>query len=156
MLLLPPPPNVVWSRRRRKEILLLPPPPLNRAGFCRTRNNSVLPPPPPTESRRLFEIPELGTGPVSYAIQADRTNKFSEHFARRVGWWQHWTDLLPTPTNCKPDRPYKQLHREQQTAIIFRLRTHHAQLNAHLHRIKKEHPTKCVYCPDMRPLNISY
>ena len=26
--------------------------------------------------------------------------------------------------------------------------THHAPLNAHLHRIKKEHPAKCVYCPD--------
>ena len=31
---------------------------------------------------------------------------------------------------------------------VFRLRTHHAPLNAHLHRIKKEHPAKCVYCPD--------
>ena len=40
-----------------------------------------------------------------------------------------------------------QLHRAQHTAI-FRLRTQHAPLNAHLHRIKKDHPAKCVYCPD--------
>ena len=40
-----------------------------------------------------------------------------------------------------------QLHRAHQTAV-FRLRTHHAPLNAHLHRIKKKHPPKCVYCPD--------
>ena len=39
------------------------------------------------------------------------------------------------------------LHRAHQTAI-FRIRTHDAPLNAHLHRIKKEHPAKCVYCPD--------
>ena len=43
--------------------------------------------------------------------------------------------------------PINQLHRAHQTAV-FRLRTHHAPLNAHLHRIKKEHPAKCVYCPD--------
>ena len=43
--------------------------------------------------------------------------------------------------------PINQLHRAHQTAV-FRLRTHHAPLNAHLHRIKKERPAKCVYCPD--------
>ena len=43
--------------------------------------------------------------------------------------------------------PINQLHRAHQTAV-FRLRTHHAPLNAHLYRIKKEHPAKCVYCPD--------
>ena len=43
--------------------------------------------------------------------------------------------------------PINQLHRAHQT-VVFRLRTHHAPLNAHLHRIKKEHPAKCVYCPD--------
>ena len=43
--------------------------------------------------------------------------------------------------------PIIQLHRAHQTAV-FRLRTHHAPLNAHLHRINKEHPAKCVYCPD--------
>ena len=43
--------------------------------------------------------------------------------------------------------PINQLHRAHQTAV-FRLRTHHAPLNAHLHRVKKEHPAKCVYCPD--------
>ena len=43
--------------------------------------------------------------------------------------------------------PINQLHRAHQTAV-FRLRTHHAPLNAHLHRIKKEHPAKSVYCPD--------
>ena len=31
---------------------------------------------------------------------------------------------------------------------MFRLRTHHAPLNAHLHRTTKEHRAKCVYCPD--------
>ena len=40
-----------------------------------------------------------------------------------------------------------QLHRAHQTAI-FRLRTQHAPLNAHLHRIKTDHPAKCVYCTD--------
>ena len=51
-----------------------------------------------------------------------------------------------------------QLHRAHQTAKC-RLRTHHALLNAHIHRIKKEHQAKCVYCPDnygTGPLNISY
>ena len=43
--------------------------------------------------------------------------------------------------------PINQLHRAHQTAI-FRLRTHHAPLNAHLRSIKKEHPAKCVHCPD--------
>ena len=43
--------------------------------------------------------------------------------------------------------PINQLHTAQQTAV-FRLRTHHAPLNAHLHRIKKERPAKCVYSPD--------
>ena len=45
--------------------------------------------------------------------------------------------------------PYviNQLHRAHQTAI-FRIRTQHAPLNAHLHRIMKDHPEKCVYCPD--------
>ena len=43
--------------------------------------------------------------------------------------------------------PINQLHRAHQTAV-FRLRTHHAPLNAHLNRIKKEHPAKCVYCLD--------
>ena len=40
-----------------------------------------------------------------------------------------------------------QLHRAHQTAIL-RFRTHHAPLNAHLYRIEKDHPAKCVYCPD--------
>ena len=44
-------------------------------------------------------------------------------------------------------RPTNQLHRAHHTAI-FRLRPQHAPLNAHLHRIKKDYPTKCVYCPD--------
>ena len=39
--------------------------------------------------------------------------------------------------------PINQLHRAHQTAV-FRLRTHHAPLNAHLHRIKKEHPAVCL------------
>ena len=43
--------------------------------------------------------------------------------------------------------PINQLHRAHQTAI-FCLRTHHAPLNAHLHRIKKEHQAKCVYYPN--------
>ena len=40
-------------------------------------------------------------------IQADRTNKVSEDLAWQVGSWQHWTDLLPAPTNSKPDRPHQ-------------------------------------------------
>ena len=40
-----------------------------------------------------------------------------------------------------------QLHRAHLT-VIFRLRKHHAPVNAHLHRIKKEHQSKCVYCLD--------
>ena len=43
--------------------------------------------------------------------------------------------------------PINQLRRAHQTAV-FRLRTHQAPLNAHLHRIKKEHPANYVYCPD--------
>ena len=43
--------------------------------------------------------------------------------------------------------PINQLHRAHQ-ATLLRLRTHHAPLNAHLNRIKKKHPAKCVYCPD--------
>ena len=31
--------------------------------------------------------------------------------------------------------------------IKSRVRTNHVTLNAHLHRIKKEHQAKCVYCP---------
>ena len=38
--------------------------------------------------------------------------------------------------------------RRAHQTTIFRLRTHHAPLNAHLHRIKKELQSKCVYCPD--------
>ena len=41
----------------------------------------------------------------------------------------------------------KQPQRAHQTAA-FRPRAHHPQLNAHPHRIKKEHTTKCVYSPD--------
>ena len=37
--------------------------------------------------------------------------------------------------------------RAHQTTIV-RIRTHHAPLKAHLHRITKEHRAKCVYCPD--------
>ena len=58
-------------------------------------------------------------------------------------------DGSTTSTNKLQTRqtPVNQLHRAHQTAV-FRLRTHHAPLNAHLHRVKKEHPAKCVYCPD--------
>ena len=52
-----------------------------------------------------------------------------------------------TKKNQNQTDPINQLHRAHQTAI-FRLRTHHAPLYAHLHRIKKEHPAKCVHCPD--------
>ena len=55
-------------------------------------------------------------------------------------YYQH----QPTPNQTNP---INQLHRAHQAAI-FRLRTHHAPLNTHLYRIKKEHPAKCVYCPD--------
>ena len=61
--------------------------------------------------------------------------------------WQHWTDLLQHEQTPNQTDPINQLHRAHQTAV-FRLRTHHAPLNAHIHRIKKEHPAKCVYCLD--------
>ena len=52
--------------------------------------------------------------------------------------------------SASPNQTYhiKQLHRAHETAI-FRLKTHHAPPNGvHLLRSKKEHPAKCVYCPD--------
>ena len=55
-------------------------------------------------------------------------------------YYQHQQTLNQTDS-------INQLHRAHQTAI-FRLRTQHAPLNAHLHRIKKDHPANCVYCPD--------
>ena len=51
--------------------------------------------------------------------------------------------------------PINQLHRAHQTAI-FRLRTQHAPLNAHLQRTKKQHPQSVSTAPTvMRLLNIS-
>ena len=55
-------------------------------------------------------------------------------------YYQH--QQIPNQTD-----PIKYPHRAHQTAII-RPRTQHAPLNAHLHRIMKEHQAKCVYCPN--------
>ena len=66
-----------------------------------------------------------------------------------TGWLsQHWVDLLPAPTNSKPADPIKQLRRTQRQTVIFRIGTHHAPLNAHLHRTKKERHGTGVYFPD--------
>ena len=64
------------------------------------------------------------------------------HLSRVTGRTYYQLQHTPNQTD-----PINKLHRAHHTAI-FRLRTHHAPLNAHLHRIKKEHPAKCVYCPD--------
>ena len=85
---------------------------------------------------------------VSYAtskqiVQTKSRKMWHDRWARgntgRI-YYQH--QQTPNQTD-----PINQLHRAHQTAV-FRLRTHHAPLNAHIHRIKKEHPSKCVYCPD--------
>ena len=55
------------------------------------------------------------------------------------------TSIQHTPN---PADPINQLlHRAHQPAI-FRLGTYHAQVNTHIHRLKKEHQAKCVYCYD--------
>ncbi len=54
--------------------------------------------------------------------------------------------VFPQHTFRQPS-PKTTILGSHQTAV-FRLRTHHAPLNAHLHRIKKDHPAKCVYCLD--------
>jgi len=45
----------------------------------------------------------------------------------------------------KPKDPINTLKRQEQS-LIFRLRTGHAPLNNHLHRIKKDHPAQCPLC----------
>ena len=80
-------------------------------------------------------------------IQADHTNIVSEYLASQVGSWQHWADLYQHQQIPNQTDPIKYPHRAHQTAII-RPRTQHAPLNAHLHRIMKDHPAKCVYCPN--------
>ena len=82
---------------------------------------------------------------VSYAtsmqiIQTKSRKMWHDRWARgntgRI-YYQH--QQTPNQTD-----PINQLHRAHQTTV-FRLRTHYALLNAHLHRIKKEHTAKCVY-----------
>ena len=100
---------------------------------------------------RADKLAKLGTSKTQHDAQVsyatDHTNEVSEDLAGQVGSWQHWTDLLPAPTNSKPDRLYQPTTQSTSYCYIC-LRTHHTPLNAHLHRIKKDHPAKCVYCPD--------
>ena len=85
---------------------------------------------------------------VSYA-----TSKQIIQTKSRKIWHDRWARGNPGRTYYQhqhtPNQTdsINQLHRAHQTAI-FRIRTHHTPLNAHLHRIKKDHPAKCVYCPD--------
>ena len=85
---------------------------------------------------------------VSYAtskqiVQTKSRKIWHDRWARgNTGWIYYQHQQTPNQTD-----PINQLHRAHQTAV-FRLRTHHAPLNAHLHRIKNEHPAKCVYCRD--------
>ena len=85
---------------------------------------------------RLTKIVAFVTISISITIWHDR---WARGNTGRI-YYQH--QQTPNQTD-----PINQLHRAHQTAV-FRLRTHHAPLNAHLHRIKKEHPAKCVYCPN--------
>ena len=57
-------------------------------------------------------------------------------------------DGLTTSTNKLQTRQTLSTNYTEHMTAIFHLRTQHAPLNAHLHRIKKDHPAKCVYCPD--------
>ena len=92
---------------------------------------------------------------VSYA-----TSKQTIQTKSRKIWHDRWgrgntgrTYYQHRQTPNQTDSIY-QLHRAHQNAI-FRLRTHHAPLTAHLHRIKKDHLAKRVYptAPTvMRPL----
>ena len=85
---------------------------------------------------------------VSYAI----SKQIVQTKSRKI-WHDRWargnTGRIYYQHQQTPNQtdPINQLHRAHRTAV-FRLRTHHAPLNAHLHRVKKEHPAKCVYCPD--------
>ena len=85
-----------------------------------------------------------GDGPVSYAaskltIQTKSRKIWHDRRARgtagRICCQHHHT---PSQTDH-----IKQLYRPHHTAR-FRLSTNPAPLNAHLHRIKKEHQAKCV------------
>ena len=85
---------------------------------------------------------------VSYAASTQIVHRKS----RKI-WHDRWARgntgriyYQPQQTPNQTD-PINQLHRAHQT-VVFRLRTDHAPLNAHLHRIKMEHPAKSVYCPD--------
>ena len=89
-------------------------------------------------------------------IRTDDMNKVSEDLARQVGSWQHWTGRTYYQHQQTPNQtdPVNQLRRAHQTAIkLFRLGTHHAPLNAHLHRIKKE---VCIALTVKRTLTTSY
>ena len=85
---------------------------------------------------------------VSYAtskqiIQTKSRNMWHVRWARdSTGRTNYQHQQTPNQTDS-----INQLHRAHQTAI-FHFRTHHEPLNAHLHRIKKEHQSKGVYCPD--------
>ena len=48
-------------------------------------------------------------------------------------------------TRPNSDDPINSLRRQGQV-IVFRLRSHHIFLNAHLNRIKPEHPPQCTLC----------
>ena len=85
---------------------------------------------------------------VSYAtskqiIQTKSRKIWHDRWARgNTGRIYYQDQQTPNQTDS-----INQLHRAHQTAV-FCLRKHHVPLNAHLHRIKKEPPAKCVYCPD--------
>ena len=56
-------------------------------------------------------------------------------------------DGSTTSTNKLQTRQTPSTNYTEHTRLPY-FRTHHAPLNAHLHRITKEHPAKSVYCPD--------
>ena len=75
-------------------------------------------------------------------VQTKSRKIWHDRWARgNTGWIYYQHQQTPNQTD-----PINQLHRAHQTAV-FRLRTHHAPLNAHLHRIKKEHPAKVCLLP---------
>ena len=53
--------------------------------------------------------------------------------------------IFPYMTRPNPKDPIENLKRGEQS-IIFRLRTQHVPLNAHLNRIKPEIPPLCLLC----------
>ena len=70
---------------------------------------------------------------------------------KNIEWLNQWAQsdkgrvMFQYVSKPKKNDPINLLERKDQV-VIFRLRTNHIQLNAHLSRIKKDHEPNCVLC----------